>query len=33
MKQNGIVNNGKSSERKSRSIAMQNLMQRVVAHQ
>ena len=31
MKQNGIVNNGKSSERKSRSIAMQNLMQRVVA--
>ena len=33
MKQNGIVINGKSSERKSRYIAMQNFMQRVVTHQ
>lgn len=33
MKHNGIVINGKSSGRKSRSITMQNLMQRVVTHQ
>ena len=33
MKQNEIVNNSKSSGRKFRYIAMQNFMQRVVAHQ
>lgn len=33
MKQNGIVNNGKSSGRKFRFLTMQNLMQRVVANQ
>ena len=33
MKQIGIVNNGKSSGRKSRFLTMQNFMQRVVTHQ
>ena len=33
MKQNGIVNNSKSSGRKFRYITMQIFMQRVVANQ